>query len=156
MENQFGISKEAKVINFETKRIIKSYIGTDMYEHIVLILHGKRYRKRVHRLMAEAFFNNAKLIDHKNANKSDNNISNLQPLTQSQNIKKGYAENKYQNPHSGRGIWIIAENKETGELQHFKSMRECERVTGVERHRIKHFLKGEKNNWTNYSFYYDE
>ena len=156
MENQFGISKEGKVVNFKTGRTIRTYIGTDMYEHIVLILHGKRYRKRVHRLMAEAFFNNAKLLDHKNAIKSDNHFNNLQPLTQSQNIKKGYEENDYHNPHSGRGIWIVAENKESGEKQYFKSMRECERKTGVERHRIRHFLKGERNNWTKYNFYYDE
>lgn len=156
MKNQFGISKDAKVINFKTKNIIKSYIGTDMYEHIVLNMKGKRYRKRVHRLMAEAFFNNAKLIDHKNAIKSDNHLENLQPLTQSENIKKGYKENDYKNPHKGRGIWIIAENKDNGEKQYFKSMRQCEKATGIDRHRIKHFLKGDRNNWTNFNFYYDE
>ena len=36
MNNQFGISINAKVINFKTGKIIHSYIGVDMYEHIVL------------------------------------------------------------------------------------------------------------------------
>lgn len=156
MDNQFGIAKDSTVINFKTKRIIKSYIGIDMYEHIVLNYKGKKYRKRVHRLMAEAFFNNSKLLDHKDANKSNNHIDNLQPLTHSENIKKGYMENNYVNPHKGRGIWIIAENKATKEKLYFKSMRACEKETGVDRHRIRLFLRGEKNNFTNYNFYYDE
>ena len=32
LNNQFGISKDAKVINFRTGKIIHSYIGVDMYE----------------------------------------------------------------------------------------------------------------------------
>lgn len=156
MDNKFGISKDAKVINFITGRILHSYIGTDMYEHIVLNYKGKKYRKRVHRLMAEAFLNNCKVVDHIDGDKSNNNLSNLQAITHSQNIKKAYEENDYVNPHKGRGIWIIAENKETLEKSYFRSMRSCEKFTGVDRHRIKHFLKGERNNWTKYNFYYDE
>lgn len=156
MDNKFGISKDAKVINFITGRILHGYIGVDMYEHIVLNYKGKKYRKRVHRLMAEAFLNNCKVVDHIDGNKSNNNLSNLQAVTHSQNIKKAYEENDYSNPHKGRGIWIVAENKETLEKHYFKSIRACERFTGVDRHRIKHFLKGERNNWTKYNFYYDE
>lgn len=156
MNSQFGISKDAQVINLKTGKIIHSYIGSDMYEHIVLCMNGKRYRKRVHRLMAEAYLNNCKAVDHKDANKSNNNLSNLQAVTHSENITKAYKDNDYVNPHSGRGIWIIAENKETHEKHYFKSMRSCEKFTGVDRHRIKHFLKKERNNWTNYEFYYDE
>lgn len=156
MDNNFGISKSGKVKNFITNNILSSYIGVDMYEHIVLTYKGKRYRKRVHRLMAEAYFNNCPVIDHIDGNKSNNNITNLQPITHSANIKKGYQQSAYQNPHSGRGIWIIAEDKKTLEQFHFKSMRECEKFTGVDRHRIKHFLLNERTNLTNYNFYYDE
>ena len=132
LNNQFGISKDAKVINFKTGKIIHSYIGVDMYEHIVLNYKGKRYRKRVHRLMAEAFLNNCKVVDHKDGNKSNNVLSNLQAVTHSQNIKKAYEENDYKNPHKGRGIWIIAEEKETKVQHRFKSMRSCEKFTGVD------------------------
>lgn len=156
MNNQFGINKYAEVINFHTNRIIHSYIGVDMYEHIVLNMHGKKYRKRVHRLMAEAFLNNCKVVDHIDTIKSNNRLDNLQSLTHSENIAKAYQENDYVNPHKGRGIWIIAIDKSTGEQHKFKSMRACERFTGVDRHRIKHFLRKERTNLTNYDFVYDE
>lgn len=156
MDNKFGISKSGKVKNFITGNILSGYIGVDMYEHIVLTYKGKKYRKRVHRLMAEAYFNNCPVIDHIDGNKSNNDITNLQPITHSTNIKKGYQQNSYKNPHKGRGIWIIAEDKKTFERYFFKSMRECERFTRVDRHRIKCFLLNEKTNLTNYNFYYDE
>lgn len=156
MCDQFGINKYAKIINFKTGRIIHTYTGTDMYEHVVLNYKGKRYRKRVHRLMAEAFLHNCKVVDHANAVKNFNILWNLNPSTHAENIAKAYKENDYVNPHKGRGIWIIAENKATKEKYYFKSMRECERFTGIDRHRIKHFLRHERSNLTNYDFYYDE
>lgn len=155
-DGQFGINKYAQVINFKTGHLIRSYIGVDMYEHIVLNYKGKKYRQRVHRLMAEAFFNNCKVVDHDDAIKNHNVLWNLNPSTHSENIAKAYKQNTYINPHKGRGIWIIAENKETKEKYSFKSMRECERFTGVDRHRIKRFLLKERTNLTNFNFYYDE
>lgn len=153
---RFGINKYAKVINLKTGKIIHSYVGCDMYEHIVLNYNGKRYRKRVHRLMAEAFLHNCKVVDHSDDIKSHNELYNLIPSTHSENIKRAYETNTYVNPHKGRGIWIIAENKETKEKYSFKSIRECERFTGVDRHRIKHFLLKERTNLTKFNFYYDE
>lgn len=156
MDNEFGISVESVVIRYSTGKIIHSYIGIDMYEHIVLNYKGKKYRKRVHRLMAEAYLNNCKVVDHIDGNKSNNSLSNLRAVSYSENTKKAYQENTYVNPHRGRGIWIIAKDKETGKEHRFKSLRACERFTCVDRHRITHFLKGERNNWTKYDFYYDE
>lgn len=155
-DGRFGINKYAQIVNFKTGRLIHTYIGVDMYEHVVLCYKGKRYRQRVHRLMAEAFLNNCKIVDHDDAVKSRNILWNLNPITHSENIAKAYKDNTYVNPHKGRGIWIIAENKETKEKYSFKSMRECERFTGVDRHRIKHFLLKERTNLTKFNFYYDE
>lgn len=154
MDNTFGISKEGIVKNFKTGRIIHSYIGTDCYEHIVLCYKGKRYRKRVHRLMAEAFFNNAKYIDHIDNNKSNNHISNLRPITNKENVLKGMEHSKQFHTEVGwfKSLKIIAINKETKIEYEFESLRKCEKFTGVDRHRIKTFLRNERPNYSKYNF----
>ena len=93
LNNQFGINEKSEIINFKTGRIIHPYIRTDMYQHVTLFLNGKKIRKRVHRLMAEAFLNNCKVVDHIDGNKSNNLLTNLRSVTHSVNIQKAYKEN---------------------------------------------------------------
>ena len=154
MDNKFGIAKNGTVKNFTTNRVIKSYIGTDCYEHIVLCYKGKRYRKRVHRLMAEAYFNNAKYIDHIDNNKSNNDISNLKPITCKENTLKGMEHAKQFHTNVGwfKSLKVKAINKNTKEVFIFESLRKCEKFTGVDRHRIKTFLRNERPNYTKYIF----
>lgn len=154
MNNKFGIAKDGTVKNFITDRIIKSYIGTDYYEHITLCYKGKRYRKRVHRLMAEAYFKNAKYIDHIDNNKANNSIENLRPITCKENTIKGMEHAKQFHTNVGwfKSLKVKAINKDTKETFIFESLRKCENFTGVDRHRIKTFLRNERPNYTRYDF----
>ncbi len=154
IDNAFGISEDGKVKNFKTNRIIHSYIGTDCYEHIILHYKGKKYRKRVHRLMAEAFFHNAKYIDHIDNNKANNHITNLRPITNKENVLKGMENAKQYHSNVGwfKCLKIEATDKTSNEKYIFESLRKCEKFTGVDRHRIKTFLRNERPNYTNYNF----
>lgn len=154
MDNNFGINRQGKVKNFKTNKIISSYIGIDCYEHIVLCYKGKRYRKRVHRLMAEAFFNNAKYIDHIDNNKSNNDITNLRPITNKENVIKGMKDAKQYHDNVGwfKPLKIKTIDKQTHQEVIYSSIRQCEKATGVDRHRIKTFLRYECPNYSNYNF----
>lgn len=154
MDNNFGINRQGKVKNFKTNKIISSYIGIDCYEHIVLCYKGKHYRKRVHRLMAEAFFNNAKYIDHIDNNKSNNDITNLRPITNKENVIKGMKDAKQYHDNVGwfKPLKIKAIDKQTHQEVIYSSIRQCEKATGVDRHRIKTFLRHERPNYSNYNF----
>jgi hypothetical protein len=64
------------------------------YKTCTLIHKNKKYAKQVHRLVAEAFiFNddvNKKHVNHKNYNKLDNRVENLEWITVSENIKHAH------------------------------------------------------------------
>jgi hypothetical protein len=62
------------------------------------------------------------------------------------------AKNFHTNVGWFKSLKIIAINKETKEEFKFESLRKCEKYTGVDRHRIKTFLRKERPNHTKYDF----
>ena len=83
-EGLYQISNKGRVKNTKTNKILSTYLSSYKNDN-----HTKYY---IHRLMAITFLNlnsDSKFqVDHKNDNSFDNNINNLQILTQEQNLKK--------------------------------------------------------------------
>jgi len=83
------------------KKILKLSIEARTgYLKVNLCKNGKTKTRYVHKLVAQAFHDHKpngyrRIIDHKNAIKTDNRAINLQEISQSENIKKskaGYME----------------------------------------------------------------
>lgn len=130
---------------------VKTYTGTDLYEHVILNYYGKKYRKRVHSIMGVVFLGSPKVVNHKNGNKSDNYLNNLERSSHSSNIKHAY-DNNYYTSKGSTGTSVIAISKEYGTEHLFCSMRKAELFTGVDRHRIKNIILGKQKNNTNWDF----
>lgn len=67
------------------------------YKQVVLYKDGKRHYKRVHRLVYEAFNGricNNLFINHIDSKKDNNNLLNLELVTNSENIKHFHNNNK--------------------------------------------------------------
>lgn len=92
-EGRYGIDENGTITSLITKRKITPMIGTTGYYMVNLRKNNKQHMRRVHRLIALAFIppvegkNN---INHKDGNKLNNTISNLEWCTQSENIKHSY------------------------------------------------------------------
>lgn len=147
----YGISVNAEIYNLKNNKKISTYIGIDGYEHCVLYKKGKRYRKRVHRLMGKTFLGNPEVVAHKDNNKANNKLENLKRSTHKENVQETYNDRVYRSTYR---VSVVCENKLSGEILNANSMREAERLTGVDRHRIKTFIQGTKNNYTNWNFKY--
>lgn len=150
-EEKYWISKDGVIINVYTEKIIKTYIGTDLYEHVTLQFYNKAYRKRVHALMGKTFLGNPPVVNHRDGNKSNNCLDNLERSTHSENIKHAY-DNGYYSTRGGKGTSITACNKDTKETYQFPSLRKAETFTGVDRHRIKLIVQNKCKNHTNWEF----
>ena len=62
------------------------------YKAVTLFSNGKRYRKSIHRLVAEAFIpnpNNLPMVNHKDENEANNRVDNLEWCTRLYNSRYG-------------------------------------------------------------------
>ena len=70
------------------------------YAYVSISVHNKHKTRRAHRLIAEAFFGDANglQVNHKDGNKANNAIDNLEYCTQSENMRHAFdtgLEKKY-------------------------------------------------------------
>ena len=128
-------------IRFNKVRNMKSW-DSHGYRAVELCINNNRYTVRVHQLVALAFIPNPENkpeVNHKDRNRSNNNVENLEWVTQSENVAHAYRNGvkprpTYQNQPLQKEILDIIENKK------YFSIREASRQTGHKRDTIKRSL----------------
>ena len=93
----YGISKDGNVYSFRSDIELKKAMRPNGYLFVTLYKNKKPYRISVHRLVAITFIHNPERkleVNHKDGNKTNNNVSNLEWVTASENeihkYKLGY------------------------------------------------------------------
>lgn len=96
-EGLYKVSSEGEVYSVRQKKIMKARPaggkkGKAEYLNLTLRKDGKGYSKYIHILLAEAFLGltDRMVVDHIDGNKLNNDLSNLQVVTQKQNINEYY------------------------------------------------------------------
>lgn len=109
-------------------RIMRQYVGKTGYFNVRLCKNSRTKLCKTHRLVAEAFIDNPHhypVINHKDGNKLNNNVSNLEWCTYSHNIKHAY-------DHGLRKIKRIAQVNGDGSLvREWRRVSEASRETGT-------------------------
>ena len=119
--------------NVGKERILKLQKDKDEYLTVFLSIHNYKKLHKVHRLVALAFLpnpNNYPQINHKDKNRSNNNVDNLEWCTAQYNID--YSRAKPVNQYSLDGIYIAT----------YKSIKEASRTTGTDQTGIVDCCKG--------------
>lgn len=84
------IAKDRNIM--QPEKILKLSLAGDYY-HVALCVNSKAKTKRVHRIIADTFIpnpENKSQINHKDGNKLNNAVSNLERATSSENIQHSY------------------------------------------------------------------
>lgn len=109
-----------RVLNYQSKKYQTMYnkeklmncvISKTGYKQVVLMKNNKKTLKLIHRLVAEAFINNTEnkpCVNHKDGNKLNNNVNNLEWCTYKENnihalkngLSKSYLKGKYGKEHN--------------------------------------------------------
>lgn len=103
---KYLINENGVIISYRTKKPMKTYISKKGYETIDFKINGKRYRGlSVHRLVAKTFIdnpNNLQQVNHKDENKLNNCVYNLEWCDNKYNVNYGtrnkrISETRYKN-----------------------------------------------------------
>ena len=90
---EYTISKEGVVYSLKNNKKLKPWINGKGYLQVRLYKDGKGYDKRVHRLVAETYIKNKEnkeQVNHIDGNKLNNNVNNLEWVTNSENQKHAF------------------------------------------------------------------
>lgn len=133
-EGFYKVSNKGNVYSVERKnslgnkcggRTLKPITNKDGYIYIGLYKGGIRKRKRLHRLVAETFLpnpNNYPEINHRDEDKANNNVENLEWCTRGHNVNYG-TRNKQVGKKLSKKVRAV--NIKTGEVLIFNSTQEA-------------------------------
>ena len=145
---KYDVSSNGRIKNVITGKILKPGRNPKGYLLITLYKNGKPHIKKIHRLVADAFYDGEHEgleVNHIDGDKTNNCIWNLEWCTGSENIKHSY-ELGLRKPPRMKMVKII----ETGEI--FESMSDCARSIGGTISGIYDCEKGRQSTHRGYHF----
>lgn len=150
--DNYAVSNYGNIKNIKNGRILTPVVNKNGYYAYTFCQNGIRKNLKIHRLVALYFVenpNNYPYVNHKDGNKLNNNINNLEWCTPKYNDNHARKNGlKKQNKP------IIAENILTNEVIIFDSISECGSILGINKGTIHKVLTGKRNKTHDYKFSY--
>ena len=165
VDNNYEASNDGQIREVKTGKKISQWLDKDGY--LIATLSGKLYR--VHRLIALTFISNPKnlpVVNHKNFDKSDNHIANLEWVTYSENSTHSFTGkhrektliewvNKVQHIGAEASKTKVAQyDFQDNLLNVFNSQREASEKTGTCRSSITRCVTGHRKTAGGYKWKY--
>ena len=156
IETDYSVSTEGEVRKDTTNYILSQSSQQD-YKFVTLFINGQQKRMRVHRMVAMTFIenpDNKPYVNHINGIRYDNNVENLEWVTQSENIQHAVRTGLMQN---GRKKAVIQYNLNGDRMATFESASEAARQTGGSQSKITMCCKRQRETANDYQWrYYDD
>lgn len=107
-ENKYQISTQGRLMATKSGLIIKPMEATNGYLVACLWKNNRQKKILIHRLVGEAFIpnpNNLPEINHKNEDKKNNSVDNLEWCSRKYNMNYGNVKKKISESKKGKAPW---------------------------------------------------
>ena len=98
----------------------------DGYYRVILSDNGNKQYIKIHQIIANQFLGGCPddmVINHKDGNKHNNNVNNLEIITNKENIQHAWENGLTDKEHNPNRIPVDILNNETGKTYHFTSLQ---------------------------------
>lgn len=146
------ISTNGKVFSLYTNKLV-SIFENKGYLKVGLYKDGKQYLKSLHRLLAETFIpnpNNLPQVNHKDENKLNDNLENLEWCTHQYNMNYGTKQERFIKNKSKK---VYQYDLNGNLINVFDSAVECEQF-GFNQQHIRGCCRGERQTHKGYKWSY--
>ena len=152
----FLVDDDLNIYSKRSGKRLTPYIGSDGYKQVQYRIGNKQsHRNRLHVILAHCFIpnpNGYKYVNHIDSDKLNNSLDNLEWCTNAYNVKHGWDSGNRTHQNNTAVEVSTLDNEKVGQ---FKSIRECGRNLGLDRHKIARVLKGElRSDYLGYLFRY--
>lgn len=154
-DNKYLINKNGDIKNTKTNKILTPGKTTNGYYTVSLSNNGKRKSYYIHRLVANNFINNPnnyKEINHKDGNKQNNRVDNLEWCDRSYNLTHAYKNGLKKTPRGKDSPYskkVMQYNLLSGEIIIWDSMIDANREKGYSTGSICEVCKGRLKTYKN-------
>ncbi|MBA42676.1 MAG: hypothetical protein CMF62_01530 [Magnetococcales bacterium] len=150
----YEISSLGEVRNINSKKILSKHLRNGYYS--ICLWSNKQNKKStvsMHRLVAQHFLpnnNDSLIINHKDGNKINNNVTNLEYVSYKENTKHAI-DTGLQKPHYKK---ISQYDLNDNFIKSFNSIKEAEESTGVSNKHISSVCRGIRKTTGGYKWKY--
>ena len=154
----YYISKDGIVINIKTNRQLKYQLDKNGYFRVNLYNKENQTKQSVHRLVALAYLennNDLPQVNHKDGNKQNNNVENLEWCSAKENVNHAFRTGLKKSVGACHIGELNTKNKlkESDVLQIRKRKKQNEKIKDVfQDYKTKITYKGFEQIWFNYTW----
>lgn len=150
-DDKYAVSEKGNVINVRSGRTLHTVMQNG-YVRVQLSINGVRRNYPVHRLVARAFIPNPEnkpYVNHKDGNKQNNCVENLEWVTARENDNHARATGLKEQCKPIKAVSV--DDKDT---MTFESLSECARYFGTNTGSIHRVLSGKRSKHKGFKFSY--
>jgi len=155
---QYQVSNTGIVRNKITGHILKPQLDNKGYLRVRMSLHDKKVTAKVHRLVAVTFIPNSEnklQVNHIDADKRNNDVRNLEWVTNGENQIHAYKMGLYHVTGQGgrKKIPVLKVNLVTGEVEGiYSSLAEAAKSNSTHSANIEKVIRGERHHAGGYAW----